>query len=348
MSVIHVVLFQFKSDASPEGVKAAKACDRFLALKANCIHPASKMPYILSLRGGRDHSPEGLQNEPISMQNGLTHGFVVEFASVEDRDYYVTTDPAHREFVKSIGELLEKPIVLDFSDGVTLQSRNAILKHFIIQKQPNMPQSVQTPEAPGPEASEKIPPLTNIAPGIFVPLRDVDLANFKPPRDRIERLKSILSIIDYHREGIRENLLYMFEREKRRLVQQAAETEQQLLGPTPPPPKSRPGLSADEVDELIANMEAPAQPGVDYNVRNIALSELTAPPLTAGPPPSSVRDATVRDLLVMVERAMGDLHGSENFLLKKREEYLALLDREIKRLEGVGMRPEERRGSGAQ
>ncbi|KAL2265548.1 hypothetical protein VTJ83DRAFT_6648 [Remersonia thermophila] len=111
MSVIHVVLFQFKSDARPEDVKAA--CDRFLALKTNCVHPTSKTPYILSLRGGRDNSPEDLQ-----MQNGLTHGFVAEFASVEDRDYYVSTDPAHKEFVKSIIDLLEKPVVLDFSDGV--------------------------------------------------------------------------------------------------------------------------------------------------------------------------------------------------------------------------------------
>lgn len=51
-------------------------------------------------------------------QNGMTHGFVVEFASAEDRDYYVTTDPAHQDFVKSIGDVLEKPVVLDFSDGV--------------------------------------------------------------------------------------------------------------------------------------------------------------------------------------------------------------------------------------
>ncbi|KAL2265547.1 hypothetical protein VTJ83DRAFT_6647 [Remersonia thermophila] len=210
-----------------------------------------------------------------------------------------------------------------------------------------MPQSVQEPETSRPRASEHIPPLTNIAPGIFVPLQDVDLTHFEPPRDRIERLKSILSSIDYHREGVRENLLYMFEREKRRLVQQAAEAEQQLLGSTALPPQGRrPGLSPSEVDELIANMEAPAQPGVDYNVHNIVLSELTVPPPAAGPPPASIRDAAVRDLLVMVERAVADLHGVENFLLKKREEYLALLDREIQRLEEVGMRPEERRGSG--
>ncbi|SPQ27475.1 899da683-da00-45c4-9210-2d653882ee2c [Thermothielavioides terrestris] len=89
MSVTHVVLFKFKADANPEDVRAA--CNRFLSLKTNCIHPTTKAPYILSLRDGRDNSPEGLQD-------GMTHGFVVEFASAEDRDYYVAHDPAHQEF----------------------------------------------------------------------------------------------------------------------------------------------------------------------------------------------------------------------------------------------------------
>lgn len=51
------------------------------------------------------------------IKNGITHGFVVEFASVEDRDYYVSTDPSHQAFVKSIDNLVEKAIVVDFVDG---------------------------------------------------------------------------------------------------------------------------------------------------------------------------------------------------------------------------------------
>ncbi|KAK4221162.1 dabb-domain-containing protein [Podospora fimiseda] len=109
MPVVHTVLFQFKADATPEEAKAA--CDRFLALKDSCVHPASNTPYIKSLKGGKDNSTEGLQN-------GITHGFVVEFESVEDRDYYVATDPAHQAFVKSIGDVVIKAIVVDFEDGV--------------------------------------------------------------------------------------------------------------------------------------------------------------------------------------------------------------------------------------
>lgn len=43
---------------------------------------------------------------------------MVEFSSAEDRDYYVKTDPAHQAFVKSIGDLVEKAIVVDFTNGV--------------------------------------------------------------------------------------------------------------------------------------------------------------------------------------------------------------------------------------
>jgi hypothetical protein len=51
------------------------------------------------------------------MKGDLTHGFVVEFESAEDRDYYVNKDPAHQDFVKSIGELISAIKVVDYEPG---------------------------------------------------------------------------------------------------------------------------------------------------------------------------------------------------------------------------------------
>lgn len=51
-------------------------------------------------------------------QGGLTHGFVVNFENVEDRDYYVKKDPAHQAFVKSIGDIIASARVVDFEPGV--------------------------------------------------------------------------------------------------------------------------------------------------------------------------------------------------------------------------------------
>lgn len=37
-----------------------QTCQQFLSLKDQCVHPESKKPYLRSLLGGRDNSPEGL------------------------------------------------------------------------------------------------------------------------------------------------------------------------------------------------------------------------------------------------------------------------------------------------
>jgi len=109
MGVTHIVLFQFKPGVTAESIK--DVCARMLALKDNCIHPTSQKPYIKSSMGGTDNSLEGIQN-------GITHAFIVQFESAEDRDYYVQKDPAHRAFVQSLGEILEKAQVVDFTGGV--------------------------------------------------------------------------------------------------------------------------------------------------------------------------------------------------------------------------------------
>ena len=112
-----------------------------LALRDNCLHPTSQKPYIKTSSGGADNSPEGIQVGNIAYpceavektfildkgltdtkilysQNGITHGFVVEFASAEDRDYYVHKDPVHQAFVRSLDGVIEKAQAVDYTPGV--------------------------------------------------------------------------------------------------------------------------------------------------------------------------------------------------------------------------------------
>ncbi|KAF1960139.1 hypothetical protein CC80DRAFT_489355 [Byssothecium circinans] len=105
----HIVLFEFKKGATSFQVKDVTS--RMLALKKSCLHPSTKRPYIKSITGGKDNSPEGLQN-------GASHGFIVHFASNEDRNYYVNDDPSHQAFKEAAGPYLEKAIVVDFQEGV--------------------------------------------------------------------------------------------------------------------------------------------------------------------------------------------------------------------------------------
>ncbi|KAJ5089478.1 stress responsive A/B barrel domain protein [Penicillium argentinense] len=109
MSITHVVLFQFKSSVTAEVIN--DVCSRMLALKDDCLHPLSQKPYIKSSSGGIDNSIEGIQN-------AISHAFVVEFSSAADREYYVRNDPVHQEFIQSVGGLLEKAQVIDFTDGI--------------------------------------------------------------------------------------------------------------------------------------------------------------------------------------------------------------------------------------
>ncbi|KAK4237644.1 hypothetical protein C8A03DRAFT_34395 [Achaetomium macrosporum] len=192
----------------------------------------------------------------------------------------------------------------------------------------------QPPAGPGQRASEKIPPLTNLAPSIFVPLRD-DILNTELPQGPVERIKWILKTINYQREGVRENLLYLFEREKQRVVQQAIEIEQ-----AQGQPKIKPGLPPSEVDEVIANMEAPAAPGMNYNVQSMPALQ----PGTSIPPNASLRDRTMLELLMMVEKGLSELQGFEGYMANIKQQYLNRLEQEVARFEGSGKWSEGRSG----
>src|SRR3990172_8821839 len=79
----HVVLFKFKEGTTPEQIKTVHGA--FLDLK-------NGMDFIVSIEGGKDESPENLQQ-------GFTHAFIVTFKNAADRDKYLP-HPVHKEFVK--------------------------------------------------------------------------------------------------------------------------------------------------------------------------------------------------------------------------------------------------------
>ena len=54
---------------------------------------------------------------PSPLPRSLLHGFVVEFETEADRDYYVSEDPAHQDFIKFAGEILQNVKVIDYEPG---------------------------------------------------------------------------------------------------------------------------------------------------------------------------------------------------------------------------------------
>jgi lysophospholipase L1-like esterase len=93
----HVVLFKFKDTSTPTDVERIVAAFRAL--------PA-KIPQIEAFEWGTDVSPEG-------KSQGLTHCFLLTFATAADRDAYLP-HPAHQKFVALVGPHVDKVCVVDY------------------------------------------------------------------------------------------------------------------------------------------------------------------------------------------------------------------------------------------
>ena len=95
----HVVLFQFRSTVDEPTIRTIeKAFAEF----------ATSLPFVVGFEGGRNSSPEGLNQ-------GLTHCFIVSFGSPADRDAYLP-HPAHQAFCRRyVDPYVEKACVVDFA-----------------------------------------------------------------------------------------------------------------------------------------------------------------------------------------------------------------------------------------
>lgn len=112
----HIVLFKFKQEVTQSLVEEVNRRLRALS------HSTKKgKPYIKRILSGAQNSKEGLAG-------GYTLGFIMEFASCADRDFYVGKpividddyDKQHHEFKQFVQPLLQEKdgvFVFDFIDG---------------------------------------------------------------------------------------------------------------------------------------------------------------------------------------------------------------------------------------
>ncbi|TNY22589.1 hypothetical protein DMC30DRAFT_348812 [Rhodotorula diobovata] len=103
--ITHLVSFRYKPSTS--SAEKHLVASSFLALQDQCtLHDR---PYV-SVTGGANNSSEGADK-------GLEHAFVLTFSSLEERDYYVSEDPAHAKFKELAGQHVDDVFVLDFEGG---------------------------------------------------------------------------------------------------------------------------------------------------------------------------------------------------------------------------------------
>lgn len=128
--VVHVVSFKFKPTAS--AAQVAEVVDAFKRLRTLSVDADTGRPLIKSFRYGTNNSLE-------NVNKGFTHCFILTFANLADRDYYVGNDhakpfdPAHERFKQLVGPLLDGGadgvFVFDFTNGtVTPEAGPAIAR----------------------------------------------------------------------------------------------------------------------------------------------------------------------------------------------------------------------------
>lgn len=114
--ITHIVLFKYSSDIPWQTLQSH--FKSFQSLRTRCLKPAvTGLPYMLTMRMGQNRSWE-------TFSKGMTHGFVLEFATQEDLNYYLTADPVHIAFSKDVTArgLVEDSVVLDIQDGSLMLS----------------------------------------------------------------------------------------------------------------------------------------------------------------------------------------------------------------------------------
>ena len=93
----HVVLFKFKDGTTAEQVRK---------IESDFCSLPSKIDAIQDFEWGTDVGTE-------NRSQGFTHCFVVTFLNEADRDKYIE-HPAHKEFAATLGQYLDKVLVVDY------------------------------------------------------------------------------------------------------------------------------------------------------------------------------------------------------------------------------------------
>lgn len=93
----HIVLFKFKPEVTPAQLDEINRA--FQDLKRH-------IPQVKDFERGLNNSPEGLNND-------FTHGYLVTFATEEDRAAYLP-HPEHLKFVALLGGKLDEAFVFDY------------------------------------------------------------------------------------------------------------------------------------------------------------------------------------------------------------------------------------------
>lgn len=161
-----------------------------------------------------------------------------------------------------------------------------------------------------------IPELSRLLPAVFVSLEQDFLQPIEPAKDRAESLQRTQTSLDANEKAVRNNLVWMMEREARRRVNEASKTGA-LAEPHVPQP-----ISWEEGDKLLNSLETPANPNQSYHLSSDVLKEFQNYGLGVGPEHMTPHERAARDLLFVVRKGAHDIEDYSTLHITKIRERL--------------------------
>lgn len=186
---------------------------------------------------------------------------------------------------------------------------------------------------PPPVPRDEVPRLSHVIPTIFVPLQDDLLKPIEPAKDRVGRMQRMKASLDANEMKVRDNINWIYEREARRHVIEAQKSDA-LSQPRQPAP-----LTWEEADRHLANIAAPANPGVSYHLPPEKIAEFQHyDQQNAGqlPPDGlSAHERLAREVLAIAHRGVRDMEQYSTCHIKGiRDQLDNSIEREKKRAHG--------------
>jgi len=170
------------------------------------------------------------------------------------------------------------------------------------------------------DQDEAIPPLQSVAPSIWVQLQEDLTAAFEDPVNRAQYLKDSLANLDLHSKEVQKTLLYMFHLEKKRLIREGRKF----------PGVPQTGLSPEETDAMLANMEAPYQPDRDYSL-DISSLQPRQPNFAEPREGETPREWSFKQVMRLVEGAINEVRQYGAHADGVKQVYSDALKREVER-----------------
>ncbi|KAL7937465.1 hypothetical protein V8C35DRAFT_276960 [Trichoderma chlorosporum] len=162
---------------------------------------------------------------------------------------------------------------------------------------------------------DRIPPLTNTAAAIFVPITNPS-SLLSPPQfvpGSSEYHRAALNIVNNHEASVRNNIQELYQREMLRINREAEAHEPSFdyIAAVADVRREHDASMKHDLDSVIANMRERDNPAADYNIRIVPPADMDQVPVTYVLL-NSPREAAARDVMKVIAAASQEISSFDN------------------------------------